>query len=282
MPEPKALRWRIEDALKRSDLKADARHVLWVLLSLADVGTGVVPPAHTPSYSSLARDTGLARSTVVSRVRELARDGWLHVQPPPVAEQVSKKARNRYRVCLPTGPALGLVRHSDQSEDQTGPRVGPALVRGSAATGPAAGLTTDPDHPDPPPARAQESTDESGRTRRADGTEVVWRSRRARAERLAACLGDGWTADEADTALQELQAHPPPWMKRPAAYVDARVRSGDRDDLLSVLPDRPPPAVPPLCGACEGNDVDGVASRLVPGTDTPCPACHPRGAGRAS
>ena len=275
MPEPKALRWQIEAAVKRSDLVADARHVLWVLLSVADVATGVVPASRSPSYGSLARDTNLARSTVILRVRDLERDGWLIVESPDVAEQVSKRARNQYRVCLPTGPSLGLVREPDQSpdwsEEQTSPSPGPALVRGSDSTGPGDGLTTD-------------HADESDSVARASEIDELTDERRALAERVAAFLGDGMTVMDASDGLRRLDASAR--IDSVPAYVESFIRKGLRDELARKLRGhrsqsrRKAPGPP--CGKCEGNDADGVASRLVPGTDTPCPNCHPRGVSRAS
>lgn len=271
MAEPKSLRWRIEDALKRSTLVPDARHVLWVLLSLADVASGVIPPGRSPSYGALARDTGLARSTVVLRVRDLQRAGWISVQTPDVAEQRSRRARNQYRVCLPTGPSPGLVRETDQSEARTSPGDGPPLVRDSDPTGPADGLTTDLD-PSDGPARAGEADE-------------LWRSRLALAERVAAFLGDGVTAEEAAAGVARLESDPS--VKSAAALVDWHLREGRREDLARRLLGRKAKGrrttLAPVCGRCEGRPGDGPAQRLVPGTNTPCPNCHPgRVSGRAS
>jgi hypothetical protein len=282
MNRPKALRWQIEDEIKRSSLPADSRHILWVLLSLADVDTGAIPAHRNPSYSALANDTALARSTVAARLKELRRDGWLIVDTPSVADQVGKKARNRYQIRSPTGPSHGLVRQADQSEERTSasPGHGPDWSGGRTQTGPGDGLTTDPEHPD-------HQTSPAPDPRSADR----WHGRDRIVVEVEEFLGQpAWTAERVRTALLAWESSP----NRPRsvdAVAHSLIKKQDRAGLLARLSGAEPaspirPADPPPCGECDARPGDPPTARLMP-DETPCPRCYPErlrrlGARRAS
>ena len=157
--QARALRWRVEDAVKASQLSPTARHVLLTLLTYVDVATGVIPYGRSPSLTNLTRDTGYARSTVAKHLELLAAWGWLDRAPPAVAEQL-RGGKTRYRLLLPPGPHDGLVREPDQvtpspsstdgpavvhDADQAGRPPGPDLVREEDVPGPPGGLSTDLD-----------------------------------------------------------------------------------------------------------------------------------------
>ncbi|MBL8927065.1 MAG: helix-turn-helix domain-containing protein [Pseudonocardia sp.] len=285
----RALRWRIEDALKRSDLPSSARLVLLVLLTLADVYTGVVPTERSPSYAELAQDTRLSRRTVFTMVGLLERHGWLVVTRPPQKKQRTEHAPNGYTTKLPrvAEDAPGrLVQPLHQAGATTAPGLVQPLHQAGAAGTPAlvqplhqAGATTAlvvTDHTDP--------TDHTDRGRAAPADER-WRARDALVADAARLTG--WPAVRIAAALAAWDRYPG-GTRDVDSYAGAMVRDGRADALIGRLvraegaAASATPALPPLCGKCEGTEVDGVASRLVPGTDNPCPACHPRGVGRAS
>lgn len=100
-------RWTVERALKGSELSPSSRLILLILLTSADAKTAIVPLAHTPSLTVLARDTGLNRVTVQRHLRALERAGWLRRCRPPIAEARARHARTGYHCQLPGLDAPG-------------------------------------------------------------------------------------------------------------------------------------------------------------------------------
>lgn len=213
-----AVRWQIAKAVRRSDLQPPARLVMWTLLDSADVHTGVIPASHSPSLSTLAKDTGLSRSSVTKHLNELEARGWVDRTPPPVREQVSMRARTQYRVLLPTSPSDALVRDADQCGERTSADDGPVLVRETTRSSPPGGHISDLD-PSDRPARARPVANEP------------WRGRRVLAERIVEFIDDGMTVDEAETALDQLAAT----KGSASAYVESFIKKGRRVQLGNAL-----------------------------------------------
>lgn len=278
MDQVKKLRWRIEDALKRSDLTAPQRLILLVLLTLVDVATGVVPAERSPSYTTLAKDTGLSRRSVVDGVKQLERSGWLIVRAPARADQLSKRARNEYVVQVPpaTGAGGAPVQEVHQSAGATGAGGAPELVQELHATGAGAAHTPEPEE--------------------ADHHQVeVWRVRDLVADEIAEFLADpAWTRERAAGALAAWASAPnapdsveavarSKIKKAQAVELRARLEGAER----ATPPARSTPA--PTCGQCDAprwpdpdeprRPAPGPAERQVFDADgrtsVPCPRCHP-------
>ena len=109
-------RWDVERAVLGSSLPAPARLVLLVLLIQADART-LDTGKYSPSLTTLARATGLGRSTVARALNQLEEEGWLTRVRPDATEARSKKARTRYRI---TSPTAGLVPERDQASPTAG------------------------------------------------------------------------------------------------------------------------------------------------------------------
>jgi hypothetical protein len=139
-------RWKLERAVVASELPGPARHVLLTLAVYADWPAGTTPAQHTPSLSTLAKATGLSRSTVALHLNTLETSGWVRRIRPTVARAWADKERTCYRLTVPgTSPGDGLVRETDQSDERTSPGDGPGLVREPDGTSPGAGHDPDLD-----------------------------------------------------------------------------------------------------------------------------------------
>jgi Helix-turn-helix domain len=101
------VRWGWERAVRESSLTAPARLVALVVATYTDPD-GTTPVQHTPSFSALARATGLDRTTVARKLKELEDGGWLERHPPRKPDARSQKARNRYTITVPTGGTVPL------------------------------------------------------------------------------------------------------------------------------------------------------------------------------
>lgn len=116
-------RWEFERAVRVSGLPALSRLILLNLAIDTDRGGLTIPAQFTPSLSKLSKDTNIARSTLAEHLNTLEAAGWVERLRPSTADQVSKKAKTRYRLAIPTSPATGPVPTS------TSPAPEPALVR---------------------------------------------------------------------------------------------------------------------------------------------------------
>lgn len=148
-------RWDVTRAVRKSNLPAAARLVVFVLADLADNDTAVIPYERTPSLTTLAEETGLGRSTVARELNRLDKDGWVGRKAPTKKAAWTKKARTQYRLMVPasfqmdpeqdqkTSPTAGLVPHGDQSlvpeRDYSSPTAGLVLVPERDSTSPRAG-----------------------------------------------------------------------------------------------------------------------------------------------
>jgi hypothetical protein len=114
------------------------------LLSRADADTAIVPREFAPSLSGLARETGLARSTVAVHLAVLERAGWI------TRHRSRRAAQDRiptwYEVHLPASPGAGLDREPDQG---AGPGAGPGLAREPDGASPGAGPNQNSSRPKP-------------------------------------------------------------------------------------------------------------------------------------
>lgn len=100
-------RWEITKAVRRSDLPAPSRLVMFVLADVAEVGTAEIPAKFTPSLRVLAEETGLDRSTVKRHLAALEVGGWL-VRVRPDVQAQREGERTRYRLALPAdAPEVG-------------------------------------------------------------------------------------------------------------------------------------------------------------------------------
>lgn len=84
------VKWRVNMAVRNSNLPAPARLIMLVLSDRADAKTGVIPDRHSPSLADLAHDTDLGESTVKTQLTSLERLGWV------VRSRPNKKLQGRY------------------------------------------------------------------------------------------------------------------------------------------------------------------------------------------
>lgn len=127
-------RWEIEKDLLDSSLLPPTRHVILTLLVLVDSKTAVIPERFTPSLTTLAAATGLARSTLAKHLNDAETAGWLVRTRPPIELARSQKACTQYRI---TSPGDGLDKPG------TSPGDGPELVRETDRSSPGAGHRSD-------------------------------------------------------------------------------------------------------------------------------------------
>lgn len=145
-------------AIRGSDLPPTDRHILMTLASLADPETGIIPDRFQPSFSDLAQQTGLGRSTVGRRLPFIEAAGWIKRSAPTLEAAWKDKEKNSYSLLIPpafvpqqrvpddepTSPRPGLVPEGDQSRGQshsgTSPTAGLVLVPERDRTSPTVGL----------------------------------------------------------------------------------------------------------------------------------------------
>jgi hypothetical protein len=124
------MRWKVTKAVRASNLPAPARLVMLVLADVAEVGTAEIPEKFTPSLTVLANETGLARSTVASHLKDLEAAGWITRIRPATAKALARGERTRYQLSIPeTSPVDELVQEEDQpspAPGQPSPGAGPA------------------------------------------------------------------------------------------------------------------------------------------------------------
>lgn len=91
------LKWRVNRAVRKSNLPPPARLIMFVLSDMADAKTGVIPEKKTPSLPELAEDTGHGESTVKAQLLELERLGWV-IRTRPTAGQRARHVSTGYRI----------------------------------------------------------------------------------------------------------------------------------------------------------------------------------------
>jgi hypothetical protein len=101
-----ASRWEVERALVWSNIRPMARLLVFALATKANAETGVIPDEHTPSLSTLAEMTGMARCVIPGHLKYLDGLGWVKLSTPA---KRSKHDRNLYALMVgnpdPTRPS---------------------------------------------------------------------------------------------------------------------------------------------------------------------------------
>lgn len=100
MGQEQELKWRIQDALRKVQMKTPAKALVWDLLSRVTAETGVIPARWTPSLTELAESTCLGRSTVATYLRGLEATGWVMRERPEVADAINNGRRTQYRLAI--------------------------------------------------------------------------------------------------------------------------------------------------------------------------------------
>jgi hypothetical protein len=117
-------RFDFERALRASSLPAVARHVALTLATWTTADAGTIPRQFSPSLSTLAVATGLAKTTVAKHLAVLEVQGWLIRKRPPVEAQRKKHAQTTYQLRRPAsagdalpsaGRAPELVRETSEA-----------------------------------------------------------------------------------------------------------------------------------------------------------------------
>jgi len=192
-------KWDVVAALKKSGLPTSDRIIMMMLVDVADADTAIVPEQWTPSLTELAEWTGLGRSTVATRLKELEKLGWVKRARPAIADAIVHSARTCYHLAI--GQAVekakaarpGKGRHGKsgsaaepvqplnqdttqalvQPLNQSGSAVEPPPVQplnqGGSAAGhknhpPTGGGSTHHSHQDPPPPASPPSANDAAAT----------------------------------------------------------------------------------------------------------------------
>jgi DNA-binding transcriptional ArsR family regulator len=123
-------RFQIERQLRTSGLPAPARAIVRVLCERIDRDTNQIPAEWSPSYATLAADTGLSRRTIMRHVKLLAALGWIHAERGSRRHHAITHESVRYQVTVPASDSLSpaLVPERHKASD----RGAPGLVTGRA------------------------------------------------------------------------------------------------------------------------------------------------------
>lgn len=101
-------KWDVVAAVKKSGLPTSDRIIIMMLVDVADADTAIVPEQWTPSLTELAEWTGLGRSTVATRLKELEKLGWIKRAKPAIADALAHNARTCYHLAI--GQAVEKVK----------------------------------------------------------------------------------------------------------------------------------------------------------------------------
>jgi DNA-binding transcriptional ArsR family regulator len=117
---PVTTRWEVEHAVLRSNLAGPARLVVLALAVKSDNETAMIPPEFSPSLSTLAAMTGLARSVVAEHLTRLEDLHWVKRARPA---RKSKYERTSYALSVgindpgrPSSPGAGRLADSPGDE----------------------------------------------------------------------------------------------------------------------------------------------------------------------
>lgn len=99
-PRGSGEKWKVNRAVRASDLAPPARLIMLVLSDIADSGTAKLPAERNPSTAQLARETGHSVSTVKKYRAALQKDGWI-VYEPPTLEQRVRHRPGTYKLAVP-------------------------------------------------------------------------------------------------------------------------------------------------------------------------------------
>lgn len=106
------LKWRVNRAVRASDLAAPARLIMFVLSDMADSKTAEIPEAHTPSLAELAAQSGLNVATVKRHLGALEKDGWV-LRSRPSAEEKARHISTHYRLTIGSDGAQRAIEEAD-------------------------------------------------------------------------------------------------------------------------------------------------------------------------
>lgn len=81
------VKWRVNMAVRASNLPPAARLIMFVLSDMADAKTGMIPHKRSPSLADLARETGHGESTVKAQLACLEESGWVRRSRPTGGER---------------------------------------------------------------------------------------------------------------------------------------------------------------------------------------------------
>lgn len=94
-----------------------------VLADVAEVGTAEIPERFTPSLAVLARETGLAKSTVADHLAKLEESDWI-VRDRPNEAGMARGERTRYRLTFPGCSEQVVLPGDGAVQDTDDPRPG--------------------------------------------------------------------------------------------------------------------------------------------------------------
>ena len=116
-------KWKVNRAVRASDLPAFSRLIMMVLSDIADTGTAELPPGRNPSTAQLARETGIQSLTSVRKHRvALEKAGWILYTPPTVEQQARHKP-GTYKLRVPPRRAGQQMTPDAQGRgSEAGPR----------------------------------------------------------------------------------------------------------------------------------------------------------------
>ncbi len=141
-------KFEVTKAVRRSDLPAPARLVMFVLADVAETGTAEIPEQFTPSLKVLAHETGLNESTVKRYLNTLEADGWLERRRPTIDDARLKGERTRYRLLIP-GPSVSPAHGAEEAhEGAERAQEGAQEAQGRAQEEPRAGRSQRPNKED--------------------------------------------------------------------------------------------------------------------------------------
>lgn len=92
------VKWRVNRAVRKSNLPPTARLIMWTLSDMADAKTGVIPQDKRKlSLTVLAEETGLGESTVKTQLANLEQLGWV-IRTRPDLKARGHYATTAYRI----------------------------------------------------------------------------------------------------------------------------------------------------------------------------------------
>lgn len=106
------MKWRVNRAVRASDLAAPARLIMLVLSDMADSRTAEIPDVHTPSLAELAAQTGLNVATVKRHLAALEETGWV-LRSRPSAVEKARHISTHYRLTVPSDGAESAIEDAD-------------------------------------------------------------------------------------------------------------------------------------------------------------------------
>jgi DNA-binding transcriptional regulator YhcF (GntR family) len=139
MPPGSGEKWKVNRAVRASNLPAYQRLIMLVLSDIAKVGTAELPPGKNPSTAQLARETGIKSLTTVREHRQaLEEDGWIKFTPPTLEQRVRHKP-GTYKLSVPASVrqqmTLDALDSAVERESADDPRDGQEMALGPESDG---------------------------------------------------------------------------------------------------------------------------------------------------